>query len=336
MNRKKPLDLAFAKLGKEFAALDLTFHKMEHGQKDDLTSYWPGNEDENVMVCVFKGKEIHEPFHRQDFFFLNYAYLGSYDALSAKYNNLITIAEGDCYIGQPYSGYALRGKSLRDIIIIGLLIRRDAFFRDCLPIIYMDAALFRFFIEPKTNSFSDEHIHLAAQSCQTIRSLLELMVMEYADRREDTQRFLKAMLQPLLLEIARQHIAKKEMAATPTLSERIVEYMDNHSDVVALKDIAAHFSYHPNYISAILRKETGRTFTDILREKRMERAVLLLQNTALSIEEISPLVGYSDISNFYRAFKSYYGHTPREQLGSLFTPCLPNDRLNMTRQTPFS
>lgn len=90
--------------------------------------------------------------------------------------------------------------------------------------------------------------------------------------------------------------------------------MDDHSDVGTLKTIAARFGYHPNYISALLHKETGRTFSDILLEKRMERAVLLMRNTTLSLEEISALLGYSNHSNFYKAFKAYYGSTPREYL----------------------
>ena len=98
------------------------------------------------------------------------------------------------------------------------------------------------------------------------------------------------------------------------LARQIIDYMDDHSDVVTLKDIAAHFSYRPNYISSLLHKETGRTFTEILLEKRMERAILLLQNTTLSIEEIATLLGYSNHSNFYKAFKSYYGSNPREYL----------------------
>ena len=47
-------------------------------------------------------------------------------------------------------------------------------------------------------------------------------------------------------------------------------------------------------------------------EKRMERAVLLMKNTTLSLEEISVMLGYSNHSNFFKAFKAYYGMTPRE------------------------
>ena len=306
------LNLAINKLGIEFGSLDLSFHQMKNGKPGDITSYWPGDENEDVLVCVFKGKEISEPFHRQDFFFINYAYDGSYQALSEKYNNLITIGEDECYIGQPYSGYALRANSDTEITIVGILIRKDSFFHEYLPTVYTDAELFRFFIEPQSNKFSDEFIHLSVTKDHAIRTLLELMIMEYADRKDDTQRILKAMLQTLMLEIARRYKIKKAGSTHKSLSDRILEYMDDHSDVVTLKDIAARFGYHPNYISTLLHRNTGRKFSEILLEKRMARAVLLMKNTTLSVEEIAAMLGYCDQSSFYKAFKGYYHTSPRE------------------------
>lgn len=312
--REKYIDLAIHKLGVAFDSLDLTFHPMNTGVPGDITSYWPGSDDEDILICVFKGNQIHEPFHRQDFFFINYAYKNSYQALSEKYNNLIQINEDECYIAQPYSGYALRADSKEDSVIIGVLIRKDSFFREYLPTIYTDSALFRFFVEPQTNKFSEEYIHLPVTKDHAIRTILELMVVEYADKKEDTQKILKSMLQTLLLEIACRYRVENIESDVKPLVRQIIDYMDDHSDIVTLKDIAAHFSYHPNYISSLLHKETGRKFTEILLEKRMERAVLLMKNTSLSIEEISSLLGYSNHSNFYKAFKEYYGVTPRKYL----------------------
>ena len=241
-------------------------------------------------------------FHRQDFFFINYAYKNSYQALSEKYNNLIVIGEDECYIGQPYSGYALRADSKVDVTIIGVLIRKDSFFREYLPTVYTDSDLFKFFINPQKNKFSDEYIHLPVAREHAIRMILEMMVVEYADRKEDTQRILKSMLQTLLLEIARRYRIEKAGTSPRSVTEQILDYMGDHSDV----------HYHPNYISALLHRETGRKFSEILLEKRMERAVLLMKNTPLSIEEIAAMLGYSNHSNFYKAFKEYYGVTPRE------------------------
>ena len=309
----KYIDLAIKKLGVDFNSLDLTFHKMETNIQNDITSYWPGEETEDILVCVFKGKQIQEPFHRQDFFFINYAYKNSYQALSEKYNNLITINENECYIGQPYSGYALRANDPEEVIIIGILIRKETFFKEYLPTIYTSSSLFHFFVEPKINKFSDEYIHLSLQKEHPIRTLLELMALEYANKKNDTQAVLKSLLQTLLLEIARRYKIE-DVKSKQGLIEEIVSYIEEHSDNVTLNDVASNFSYHPNYISSFIHKETGKNFKDILLESRMKRADLLLKNTSLSIEEISSLIGYSDHSNFYKAFKEYYKITPREYI----------------------
>ena len=160
---------------------------MENAKPDDVTSYFPGSDDENILVCVFKGNEISEPFHRQDFFFVNYAWQKNYNAISAKSNNLITIQENECYIGQPYIGYALRGQSSEEIIIVGILIRREYFFIQYLPTIYTDESLFNFFVEPQTNKFAEDFIHLSFEKSFAVRKILEVMIVEYANRQDDTQ-----------------------------------------------------------------------------------------------------------------------------------------------------
>ena len=116
------------------------------------------------------------------------------------------------------------------------------------------------------------------------------------------------------LYIARRYRLEKPDIPADTLSGKIVQYINSHPESVTLKEIAAHFSYHPNYISALLHQELGKTFSQIVLEKRMGRAVILLKGTTLSIEEIAAILGYSNHSNFYKAFKEYYGKTPREYM----------------------
>lgn len=307
--QKKILENAINKLAEDFLSLDLTFHKID----DDLKSFFPGEDDENIMICVFKGKEISEPFHRQDFFFVNYAWQKNFNAISAKFNNLITVKENEIYIGQPYSGYALRGKSSEEIIIVGILIRKEYFFNQYLPTIYADESLFNFFVEPQTNKFAEDFIHLSFENNFSVRKILEIMIVEYANRQSDTQNILKFLFQALILEIARSY--RKINAGknfSKSLSAQIIEFMCDNSDAVTLKILAENFSYHPSYISAVLRKETGKTFTKILLEKRMKRAEKLLKNTNLSVEKISEMLGYSTAENFYKAFREFYHTSPRE------------------------
>ena len=318
MNRNRLLDLAINKLGRDWGEqLNWEFRDVVIDGKPDKMSQWQGDPNDDIMVVVFKGDKISEPFHRQDFFFIDYAYHLDYNALSAKYDNLVTVREGDCYIGQPFSGYALRGESGGDdIIMIGVHIKKEAFFREYLPALSMDAAMFRFFLDPHTDKFSDEFIHLSFEKTSPIRTLLELMVIEYADKKEDTQLILKPMLLSLFMYIARRYRLEKTEAASDSLCDRIVQYINSHPETVTLREIAEHFSYHPNYISTLLHNELGKTYSRIVLEKRMDRAVILMKGTDLSVEEIAAMLGYTNQSSFYKAFKEYFGTTPRDYMRS--------------------
>ncbi|MDD2957283.1 MAG: helix-turn-helix transcriptional regulator [Lachnospiraceae bacterium] len=311
---KYNLHEALTYLGKEFDQIEWNYAEVPSGSFSEKMQLWPGSEEEDIMICVYKGTEIHELFHRQDYFFFNFAYLGDYGALSYRFDNQLMIHEGECYISQPFAGYALRSQSNEEIIIIGILIQKERFFKTFLPILSANAKLFHFFLDANTNAFSDEFIHLSFDDDSEIRALLEIMVVEYANKQTNTDHILSSLTVALLMMVARQYTISNKTPISDRLSEQIVQYIWEHSDAVTLKDIAKFFSYHPNYISNLLHRETGKTFSEILLEKRMERAIVLLKGTTLSIEEIAIMLGYNNSSNFYRTFKYYYGQSPRDYL----------------------
>ena len=306
------IEAAIQKLGNDFPYLNWDFVPENIRESQEVMSYWPGEPHEDVLVCVLKARHVNEVFHRQDFFFLNFAYRQDYQALSARSDNLLTIKENGCYIGQPFSGYAIRGESKEDIVIVGVLIQKNAFFREYLSSLSVDNSMFHFFLDPQTDRFSQDVIYLTFDAGHPFRKLLELMILEYADKKEDTQAILKPMTLALLMHVAREYRNISVKTESQSLSDQIIRYIGEHAGKVTLGMTAAHFSYHPNYISSLLRQKTGRTFSEILLEQRMDRALALLKGTSLSVEEISAMVGYNNTSNFYRAFRGYYHVSPRE------------------------
>jgi AraC-like DNA-binding protein len=56
--------------------------------------------------------------------------------------------------------------------------------------------------------------------------------------------------------------------------------------------------------------DRGTTFSAILDDVRRQRALLLLDDRALSIGEIAGKLGYSEVPNFTRAFRKWTGTTP--------------------------
>lgn len=310
--REETLCSAIEKLRDQYLTLNWIYHDFSMDGQAEKVLGWPGPPDDSVLIVVHQSDGQQEPFHRHDFFYFNYTYEGEYDSISFKYDHRITIREGELYAGQPFAGHALCVHDNRLTTIIGVLIRRETFFQAFLPMLSADSRLFRFFLDPSTNQFSEEFIHFRIEESDNIRTLLEMIVVEYANKREDTQDVLRPLVLSFLLQVARQYAAKHPMPEPIRLSDRIIQYMSGHFDTVTLKDIAAHFSYHPNYISSLLHRETGHSFSEILLELRMERAAVLLKETDLSVEKIAWMLGYSNSSNFHKAFREYYHQSPRD------------------------
>lgn len=66
------------------------------------------------------------------------------------------------------------------------------------------------------------------------------------------------------------------------------------------------------YLSHAVRSATGKTYKELLREKRLSRAAALLTETTLPIDDIIAAVGYDNTSYFYRKFRERYGVSPRQ------------------------
>ena len=60
----------------------------------------------------------------------------------------------------------------------------------------------------------------------------------------------------------------------------------------------------------LFKEETGFSINQYLRERRLERAELLLRTTFLSIKEVALEAGLRSTSHFVQYFKKKYGVTP--------------------------
>ncbi|HZG85392.1 helix-turn-helix domain-containing protein [Paenibacillus sp.] len=109
-----------------------------------------------------------------------------------------------------------------------------------------------------------------------------------------------------------------ETHSTKHSMQKLLQYIhDHYHEDVSLDQIAEVTGLHPNYVSALFKKETGSTFIQYLQSYRVDRAKELIHAyPALSLEKIAVRVGYQHIGYFFRVFKKYAGCTPgqyREQ-----------------------
>ena len=92
---------------------------------------------------------------------------------------------------------------------------------------------------------------------------------------------------------------------------KIVAYINENFDKkITLEELSKKFFIHQTYICELFSKHLGKTYTQYVRELRMEKACQLIMNTQLPIGRIATMSGYADYFYFNKLFKKTYGMTP--------------------------
>ena len=95
--------------------------------------------------------------------------------------------------------------------------------------------------------------------------------------------------------------------------ELAIQYIRrNYPKPITLAMVSNEVSLNYAYFSTMFSKYTGKTFSEYLRNTRMEKAKELLRQPDISIAEVAAQVGYENYKSFYRAFKDAVGTTPVE------------------------
>jgi AraC family transcriptional regulator, transcriptional activator of pobA len=69
------------------------------------------------------------------------------------------------------------------------------------------------------------------------------------------------------------------------------------------KDYAERLSVHVNHLNKVLKENTGKTTTDIISERIIKEAKILLKQTDWNISEIAYCLGFEEIAHFSNFFK---------------------------------
>jgi AraC-like DNA-binding protein len=94
---------------------------------------------------------------------------------------------------------------------------------------------------------------------------------------------------------------------------RVLSYInDNLEKKLSLEILSKKSNYTPDYLSKLFKKEIGATPTEFICNRRLEKACVLLEETDLTIEEISYQTGFFDASYFVKVFKKKCAITPAQ------------------------
>ncbi|MBL8991813.1 MAG: helix-turn-helix domain-containing protein [Spirochaetia bacterium] len=93
---------------------------------------------------------------------------------------------------------------------------------------------------------------------------------------------------------------------------RIEQFLDREfHDEVQLSDLAGSLGLSASRASQIVRGLFGKTFPELLAERRLSHARILLSETAMPVTAVARHSGFTDPKYFYRRFKERFGMSAR-------------------------
>ena len=129
-------------------------------------------------------------------------------------------------------------------------------------------------------------------------------------------RYFYDMLTDVLSRVAElPHMLPEDMIPdTDIRRQRSIEALiDRHyHENMTLEFLAGKLGLSVRQTSRTVKAKTGRTLGELVLERRMQAAITLLEETELSISEISGRVGYNSQTCFYNAVKKHFGCLPTE------------------------
>ena len=160
---------------------------------------------------------------------------------------------------------------------------------------------------------------LDARDITEVAALCESIQREDAARASGSTIMIRGLLLQLIAIVWRRYGARlKELAGEQPAAAarrqalaRLMHHLRERDDqAVSLSDAAAAVHVSPTYLAHLVKRETGRTFTELLTARRIARARELLVHTDLTVKEIAFRCGFTDVAYFSRRFRQVEGCTP--------------------------
>lgn len=92
---------------------------------------------------------------------------------------------------------------------------------------------------------------------------------------------------------------------------KAIEYIKSrYKDSINLDEVANYLNINKCYLCSLIKKETGKTFTYLLNNIRIEKSKDLLKNNKSTILDVALAVGYNNQSYYNTMFKKITNSTP--------------------------
>lgn len=273
-------------------------------------AYFFDQKDNNSIITMKHNRYSPALLHSHTFFELIYIYDGS--CRQQIGDRTISLQTGDVCIIPPGITHSI--EVFDESIVLNCLIRKSTLHNIFFNFLSNPNILSAFFLNNIYSENGNDYIIFHTGSDFEINRGFLYMLWESVNKDLYFDQMISYTLMLIFGLLIRNYEKSVEL---PTFTQKadvqrfaLLQYIQDNFSGVTLADVARRFHYTPEYTSKLIKTTTGKTFTQILQQVRMEKAQVLLQDTNLSVANIANQIGYETTEHFIRTFKKSLHMTP--------------------------
>lgn len=252
------------------------------------------------------------PKHVHSWIEFNYMYSGS--CVQRVNGNEVTLKEGQMLLLDQNTCHELPILGENDVLL-NIIIIKDYLTTGFFNQISQKNILSQFFIEAITDGLAhNRYLFFPSEHSRRLPLLIQEFFCEVYDPSDYSADTMSSLFSLISIELVKVYQAAATVRIPPEKSSAlsILQYIGENYRTATLKDAASRFNLNPNYLSNLLKKQTGHSFKELVQQQRMNTARQLLSNSTLPISEVAYRSGYENTTFFYKKFREATGISPAD------------------------
>ena len=284
----------------------------------DRSLYMEGGGDVvNAGKMIEKGKLIairpHTrflpfPAHRHDFVEVVYMCQGT--TVHWIDGQELLLSQGELLFIGPDAVQEIAAAGKEDLAVNFVVL--PPFFNEALAMLGEEETPLRRFLLDSLGKRRGGYLHFKTADVLPVQNLVENLLLTIIEDPLNKRRIQQTTMGLLLLQLLnctdRLSYKRKEEALLP----RVLRYIEEQYRDGSLSELAVLLHYDLHWLSREIKKQAGRTYTQLVQEKRLSQAAFLLKTSRMTVAEISQAVGYENVSHFHRLFRATYDSSPKD------------------------
>ena len=252
------------------------------------------------------------PSHIHNFIELNYIYSGSCTQIID--NSKVTLTKGQICLIDTSVPHSIENTNEQDIII-NILVKKKYFLSQLSHNTLSSNIVFDFILNALSETQShNQYIVFKNNDYEQIKLIMDQILYDHFENRIGSDKVIESLISILFSLLIRnfEYITNKTKNKNNKQIIDLLEFIDQNFMEVTLSILSEQFNYTPSYISTLLKSETGKSFSKLVLDKKLEFAEILLQTTDKTVQECAEESGFSNSTYFYDKYKTHFGKLPSE------------------------